>query len=74
MNSRQKRTDAIIKHYRGLPGEWEMLKGLLCMTHPFDCSNADFKKLDACFDGLMIAARMDEITRELFATANNQQA
>ena len=51
---KQIRTATLIEKYKGLPGEFMMLKGLLCMSH------IDDKALDV-LDGMMIAVRMDEI-------------
>lgn len=53
--AKQKRTQAIIEKYRSLPGEFMMLKGLLCMSH------IDDKVASNVFDGMMIATRMDEM-------------
>lgn len=54
--AKEKRTKTVIDGYRGLPGEFMMLKGLLCMSH-FD----EHPELRDVFDGIMIAQRMDDI-------------
>lgn len=56
----QVRTAKILEYFNNLPGEWEMLKGLLCCNHPFNYQNA--KPFHRLFDFNMIACRMDAIT------------
>lgn len=59
--TKQERTAKLIEDFRGNKHEFEMLKGVLCMGHPFDCTTTDFDLVDSVFDGLMIASRMDEL-------------
>jgi len=49
------RTKKLIEVYKGLPGEFMMLKGLLCMSH------IDDKVLNDAIDGMTVALRMDEM-------------
>jgi hypothetical protein len=60
--ARRDRTQKLIDNFRGKPGEFYMLKGILCADHGFD-SVADpaYKKINLMFDMVMIAARMDNI-------------
>ena len=70
----QARTKDIIESYRGLPGEFYMLKGLLCLDmavgngaekrEGFWAGDAARKMVVELFDGDMIAERMDELRRE----------
>jgi len=53
--ARTERTQKLIEKYKGLPGEFMMLKGLLCMSHTND------KVLTNVLDGYLVAVRMDEI-------------
>jgi hypothetical protein len=55
MTAKQKRTATLIEKYKNLPGEYYMLKGLLCMSHTND------RVLSDVLDGIMIAVRMDEL-------------
>ncbi len=59
------RTQAIIETYRGLPGEFYMLKGLLCL----DGAIGEYKSVRRIFDTSAIAERMDEINRADVAAA-----
>lgn len=67
MTNREQRTKRIIERYRNLPGEFYMLKGLLCLSGAvgvgLSCAeaNSEEKKVDAMFDLGMIARRMDEL-------------
>lgn len=61
MTKKQQRTAQVIAKYRGLPGEFYMLKGLLCMDHAFDCTGADHRLINGVFDFVMIAQRMDQL-------------
>jgi len=73
--TREERTQAIIDGWRGLPGEFYMLKGLLCLESAVEkcakarngtrqeCS-AERDQFDAIYNSLMIASRMDEIRAE----------
>lgn len=82
-NMIQEQTQAIIDSYRNLPGEFYMLKGLLCLssvverhlertarsrdvceTDCYHMGSVERKKVESIFDGVMIAARMDELNRE----------
>lgn len=45
---------AVIECFRGSPGEYEMLKGVLCLSHAFDVGH------DFGIDTRLIAARMSE--------------
>lgn len=72
MNKKQQRTQDVIDHFRGLPGEFYMLKSLLVL--PTGIENGESKRggywagvkvrkqVNALYDGLMIAKRMDEMT------------
>lgn len=67
----QQRAQDIIDGFRGLPGEFMMLKGLLCLSHTvegaeekrngYQAGSSVRRKVEAIFDSTMIAARMDEI-------------
>lgn len=58
----QKRTQALIDYYRGRPGEFYMLKGLLCLDLPFSDDDVTARTLaHRLVDSMMIAARMDEL-------------
>ncbi len=59
--TRQERTAKLIENFRGNKHEFEMLKGVLCMNHAFDCTTTDFDLVESVFDDMMIASRMDEI-------------
>lgn len=66
-----RRTQAIIDGFRGLPGEWYMLKGLLVAPTAIGRAKearvdylsgvAERKLLEDLFDNIMLAERMDEI-------------
>ena len=56
------RTVQMLKRYRGLRDEFEMLKGVMCA--PFGLPPGDYEIADQVFDGGMIAARMDAINAE----------
>lgn len=73
--TKTERTQSIIDTFRGLPGEYMMLKGVLCIDHgvnkaieektgdryaPF---SADRDALSGGFDSIMISTRMDELNR-----------
>ena len=60
--TQQQRTQDVIDYFRGLPGEWGMLKGLLCMEHAL--TGEALHHVEGLFDRLMIAKRMDEIINE----------
>ena len=58
----QENTKAILKRYEGLPGEYYMLKGLLCLCIVNqDDLNFDLSEL---IDTHLIAVRMDVINKE----------
>jgi hypothetical protein len=59
--TKQERTAKLIEDFRGNKHEFQMLKGVLCMGHAFDCTTTDFDLVESVFDGGMIASRMDEI-------------
>ncbi len=67
MSATQQRTKRIIERYRNLPGEFYMLKGLLCLSGavgvglPYAEANSEENKVYAMFDLGMIARRMDEL-------------
>lgn len=71
--TREQRTTNILARFRDLPGEFYMLKGLLCLPAA-TCPKADGegrmgweerrkeeRRIDELYDGVRIAARMDEI-------------
>lgn len=72
MNETQKRTQAIISRYTGLPGEFYMLKGLLCLEDALEQDAANRggyhkgrlvrEKVNKLYDSVMIAERMDQIS------------
>ena len=64
---RELRTRAILKRWKGLPGEFYMLKGLLCISAVFDAEHFEGEMVRALFDSKMIAERMDEIQNEALA-------
>lgn len=59
---RVERTHKLIDNYRGLPGEFDMLKGVLCMDHSLN--GYSLESANGLFDRLEIARRMDEINKE----------
>ncbi|MBN3762367.1 hypothetical protein [Burkholderia sp. Ac-20365] len=59
LRNQKLRTQKVIDHFRGLPGEFPMLKGLLCASHPME--GQDVVRYRYFFDSSLIAARMDEI-------------
>ena len=60
----REQTQQIINRFKGLPGEFYMLKGLLCLDHAVDS-----KQVKKLYDLRMIATRMDEINAETVAAA-----
>jgi hypothetical protein len=74
---REARTARIIAKWRGLPGEFYMLKGLLCLDSAIPDSAATWAEqmmarriVTNLYDAVAIARRMDEINAEaLKATA-----
>ncbi len=63
INARPDRTQTLIDYFRGLPGEFFMLKGLLCAGHALDTTPAR-QQLDNVYDSILIAERMDQIRAE----------
>ena len=70
-SKKAQRTQAIINHYRGLPGEFYMLKGLLCLDIAVEefGSNEGAKEREReavarRLDLLLIAQRMDALQAE----------
>lgn len=57
-------TRKIIDSFRGLPGEWYMLKGLLCADRSMEYNSLEYKAYNSVVNGVMIASRMDELNRE----------
>lgn len=68
--NKEARTQALIDAYRGLPGEFFMLKGLICLG----TVNHLGEPLTARLDDAMLAARMDEITTAAIQTAREAVA
>lgn len=62
LEGRKARTEALIDHFRGLPQEFGMLKGVLCATHVME--GQDSTRWLYFFDTLRIAGRMDELNME----------
>lgn len=71
--TKAQRTQAIIEKFKGLPGEFYMLKGLLILDYAVEgaaadgdylAKNAQAEKVRAIYDTTAIAQRMDAITRE----------
>lgn len=63
------RTQKIIETFRNLPGEYYMLKGLLCVESALrdEQDRATRKHIADAYDTHTIAKRMDEINREACA-------
>ncbi|ALL68697.1 hypothetical protein K788_0000280 [Paraburkholderia caribensis MBA4] len=59
LRNQKLRTQKVINHFRGLPGEFSMLKGLLCASHSME--GHDEVRYRYFFDSSLIAARMEEI-------------
>lgn len=59
--ARAARTAKLLAYYRDLPDEEVMLKGVLCMNHPFGYGDDGYTESHELFDGVAIAGRMDEI-------------
>lgn len=77
--TREQRTANILAKFRDLPGEFYMLKGLLCLpaaTCPpsddvehrmsYEARRKEERTIEALYDTLEIAKRMDEINAEIF--------
>lgn len=58
---RKARTVGLLAYFLGNPDEFAMLKGVLCMGH-LPGGHSD-PVIDACFDNIMIATRMDAINK-----------
>lgn len=68
--ARNARTDKLLAHFRGIKNEFGILHGILCMTHPFkSCSDDGWMEANNLFDGLRIAARLDELQKEALRRA-----
>lgn len=52
--TKKERTVKVIEYFRERPGEFYMLKGLLCATHS--------TQEKSIYDTMMIAVRMDELS------------
>lgn len=78
--TREERTVNILNRFRNLPGEFYMLKGLLCLPAA-TCPPADEENrmgweerrneerfIGALYDGIAIAKRMDEINMEVLGS------
>lgn len=75
--TREERTANILAKFRNLPGEFYMLKGLLCLPTatcpPADEENRmgweerrnEERSIEALYEGSAIAKRMDEINNTL---------
>lgn len=76
--TREERTTNILAKFRNLPGEFYMLKGLLCLpaatcpaedTIPdplgWEARRKEERRINALYDGMAIAERMDEINNTL---------
>jgi hypothetical protein len=61
MQTAKQNSQDVIEYFRGLPGEFYMLKGLLCAEHALKGDATS--DIEGLFDRLMIAERMDEIQR-----------
>ena len=61
VSDRDARTLTVMAYFAGLPAEFGMLKGLLCMQHPFNSRSAAFRMARELFNPMMIAERMDSI-------------
>lgn len=66
LNAKGLRTQAILDAFRNRPGEFYMLKGLLCLGDALGADNYRLhaRKIDGIYDLGAIANRMDDITRE----------
>jgi len=77
--TREERTANVIAKFRGLPGEFYMLKGLLCLeaavcgdrdvvpqVYGWEQRREEERKISALLDGIAVARRMDEINADIF--------
>lgn len=62
---RAERTARLLSKFAGLPDEFAMLKGVLCMTHGMVPGTAEYDAADLLFDSDMIAERMDAISKSM---------
>ena len=62
-------TIKILEYYRNLNNEFELLKGLLCFTHPLGWKES--QKYYKLIDTVLIAKRMDEINKESWNQVKN---
>lgn len=65
-----RRTEALLKNFERNADEFEMLKGVLCMSHGLTWD--DRKVVAPAFDNIMIARRMDEINAAFQADREKQ--
>lgn len=68
------RTETLLAKWKGLPGEFYMLKGLICMEHPFPHPSKERQMIDKLFDGILIARRMDDMNRETIESVKKNRA
>lgn len=67
VNTKKARTQAILDHFKGLPGEYYMLKGLLCLDAAVGDPARAWPPTEAqtqvreMYDAKLIARRMDEL-------------
>lgn len=71
--TKAERTDRLLNCFYGLPGEFYMLKGVLCMgmnycsgpmpASVYEIERKQQKRIEALFDTLRIAQRMDDLIR-----------
>ena len=64
--NKQQRTDIILARNRGEPGEFTRLHAIICIDHGWD--SAASVTLTDLFDGVQLAARLDEINAEFMKT------
>lgn len=74
MKTKEQRTADVLARYRNLPGEFYMLKGLLCLPaacgegcENWQASREEERQIEDLFDGMALARRMDEINAEALA-------
>lgn len=63
------RTEKLINYFAGLKDitrerQYDMLAGILIMSHPFYAVPRDRAVVDKCFDGKLIAERMGALNAE----------
>lgn len=68
-------TAAIIQDFKGLPGEFYMLKGLLCAERDsvMPYGSASSRKYRSLISTKLIAARMDQINQEAVEIVRREQ-